>query len=694
MTVVTAENAGFCFGVKRATECVERLIEENKNAKIYTLGKLIHNDTYIKQLEESGVFCTDISNAKKIAETASSNCPAILVLRAHGITKQDEKYLRELETEFESFNVIDMTCPYVKRIHKIAEQNTDGDTLFLLMGSAEHPEIKGILSYAKGSILAVNSLSELEAAIEKAKYSDRIRLIMAAQTTQNTSEWKKCQNFIKKLYTNAKIFDTICNVTENRQKESAELSSQCDAMIVIGGAESSNTKKLYEICKDNCPDTVWIQGAEQICLTSFSDKQLIGITAGASTPAKLIMEVQNLMNTNNELDFEQMLEESLKPIHTGDTVTGTVEAVTDTEVKVDIGAKFTGIISRDQATADTSANLKTLFRVGDEITAFVIRVEDSKGTVTLSKTRIDNDMAWKNILDVFTSGEEKEVKITDAVKGGVLADLDGFKVFIPASQVSLEKIEDLSTVVGQVKKIKIIDVDKQKKRAIASAKVIENAIRKEKQNAIWETLSVGDKFMGKVKNFIPHGAFVDIGGVDGFIPNIELSWRRIKHPSQILQLGQEVAVTIKELDKENRKMTLGYRTEEMDPFFHFKNAYKVGDVVDAKIVSMTPFGAFGEVMDGADGLIHISKISRNRITKPEEVLSIGQVVKAKITEIDVENRKFSLSIRALEDEEYNRQRAEERARERAEREEQRRIEAEEKAKLDAEMAPYIVRTID
>ena len=399
------------------------------------------------------------------------------------------------------------------------------------------------------------------------------------------------------------------------------------------------------------------------------------------------------MNTEN-FDFEAMLEESLRTIHTGETVTGYVDAIEKNAIYVNLGTKVTGVVAREKITDDMSIDLNQLVKVGDQVEAFVVRVNDREGTAQLDMRRVQNDKAWKAMVALKESGEVVDATITAAIKGGVLADVNGYKVFMPASQISTERVEDLSSVVGQVKKVVVIDIDNAKKRAVCSAKVIEKAEKKALTDKVWETLEVDQRFRGTVKNLIQVGAFVDIGGVDGLIPNSELSWRRIKHPSQVVKVGQEVEVYIKELDRENRKITLGYRTEEMDPFFAFKNTYKVGDDVEAKIVSIMPFGAFAEVMDGADGLIHISKISREKVAKPEDVLSIGQVVKARITEIDEENRKFNLSMRVYEDEEYNAKRAEERAAAKAEREAQRQAEIEEKAKEEAEYAPYIVRTID
>ena len=688
--IEVAKNAGFCFGVKRATDCIENLLQ-NKNLRIYTLGKLIHNQVYIDELEHLGVRAITLDEADDIAKNSSKKSPVALVIRAHGITKDFDIHLSELSNKYPHFSVVDMTCPFVKRIHKIAEENTDDNTLFILFGNANHPEVLGIMSYAKGESTATSDLNKILSYLEEK--SDGKEIILASQTTQSMFEWKKCQENINKLYTNSKIFDTICNVTKNRQDETEKIAKNSDFMIVIGGNDSSNTKKLFDICKNNCQNTYWIEKPSDLPPFLLHAKGKIGITAGASTPAKLIMEVQKIMNTENT-DFASMLEESLKTLHTGETVHGIVNAIAENTVYVDLGTKVTGVINRDQITDDTSVNLKSLFKTGDEIDAFVIRVNDKEGVAELSKKRVDSDKAWKKIVALKESGETVEAKIVSAIKGGVLADIEGFKVFMPASQISVNRIEGLNTVVGQVKKVVVIDIDNAKKRAVCSAREIEKAEKKALADKVWETLEEGQHFDGTVKKFIPQGAFVDIGGVDGLLPNSELSFKRIKHPSQVLKLEQEIAVYIKELNRENKKITLGYKTEEMDPFYHFKKTYKVGDDVEAKIVSIMPFGAFAEVTDGCDGLIHISKISREKVEKPENILKIGQIVKARITDIDVDNRKFSLSMRVYEDEAYTAQRAEERAQAKAEREAKKKAEEEERAKEAAEYAPYIVKSID
>lgn len=692
MSVTVANNAGFCFGVSRATECVEDLLASRKDGtRIYTLGPLIHNRLYTEQLESRGVRVITTEEAEKAASNAAKDgVPCVFVIRAHGIPKEEEAALRALSLRYPGVSVLDMTCPFVKKIHRIAEKETGAETLFLLFGSALHPEVRGIMSYAKGEKISFSSAEELKNLL-KLRQNDEKTWILAAQTTQNLQEWKKVQKILENLYTKLKIFDTICSVTENRQQEARELSRRCDTMIVVGGKDSSNTAKLYGLCKENCADTFWVESAKELppALTGESPKQ-VGITAGASTPRSIIMEVYKVMSEN----FEQLLEESLKTIHTGETVTGIVTAITKNEVYLGLDAKVTGIIAYDQITDEPGVDLSTLFKVGDEVRAFVIRVDDGKGVATLSKKRVDADKSWETVVALSESHEVAEGKVISAIKGGVLLDYQGSRIFVPASQSGLDRGADLSVLVGTVQKFRIIDIDPQKKRVAGSIRVVLHEERKAKEEAVRATLEVGQHFMGTVKNLTNYGAFVDIGGVDGMVHNSELSWKRIKHPSQVISVGQQIEVYIKELSEDKSRISLGYKTQEMDDFYQFIKNHQVGDVVEGKIVSMTPFGAFAEVAPGVDGLIHISKISLDKIAKPEDVLAIGQVVNVKITDIDEEKRKLSLSIRALLEEA---RRAEEKAAyeaEKAERIAARKAEEEEEAKLRAEMAPYIVKTID
>ena len=466
-------------------------------------------------------------------------------------------------------------------------------------------------------------------------------------------------------------------------------------MIVIGGRDSSNTQKLAQLCREVCPKVLCIETAAELS-TDFPDSaKCAGITAGASTPDGIIMEVFKAME-----NFSQMLEGSLKTLHTGETVTGTVFTIGQNEIKLDLGAKFTGVLTREQITDDPDVKLDEMFKIGDQVDVFVIRVEDGKGIATVSKKRVDADNSWVVLKDAHDNGTVIEGKIVSLTKGGVLLSYLGNTVFIPASQTGIARGGDLSVLVGTVQRVRIIEFDVAKKKALGSIKVILNEEKKAREDAIWATLEVGAEFVGVVKNLTNYGAFVDIGGVDGMVHNSELSWKRIKHPSQVVSVGQEIKVYIKELDVEKRRISLGYKTQDMDSWYKFTQEYKVGDVVSAKIVSIMPFGAFAEVYEDVDGLIHISRISTERISSPADVLKVGDVVDVKIIEIDNENRKLALSIRALIEAEQRAAAAEARAAERAareaekaEREAEEAAEAERIAQERADMAPYIVGSI-
>ena len=375
-----------------------------------------------------------------------------------------------------------------------------------------------------------------------------------------------------------------------------------------------------------------------------STYQRVGIVAGASTPSDIIEEVYQKMSEEN---FAQMLEESFKTLNTGDTVTGIVTHVTDTELQLDLGAKVTGIIKAEQISDDSSVKLTEAFKVGDEVTGFVIRVSDIEGVAELSKKRVDADKNWVKIVEAEQSGDILEGKITDAVKGGVVALVDSVRVFIPASQTGVPKDGDLSTLVGTVAKMKIIEIKPFGKKAVGSIRVVLREERRAKEAEFWATIEEGKQYTGVVKSMTSYGAFVDLGGVDGMVHASELSWKRIKSPADVLAIGDVVTVFVKSFDAEKKRISLGYKTEDTNPWFIFRNTYNIGDVASVKIVNMMPFGAFAEIVDGVDGLIHISQIALNKIGKPADVLELGQVVDARIIDIDDENQKVSLSIRVL-----------------------------------------------
>ncbi len=695
MTVTLAKTAGFCFGVKRATGAIEELLRDATVKHVYTLGELIHNRLYTEELERLGVNKICMEDAARIALESDDNAPTVVVIRTHGIPKEDELKLRALEAEHPHFHVKDMTCPHVKRIHRLVDEHTNEGTRFVLLGTPGHAEAVGIMSYAAGEKAIFPNADGILSYLESCK-TDEKPLVVLSQTTQSIAEAKKTQKYLAKLYTNSIFFDTICNVTETRQQEAITLAERSDCMIVIGGRDSSNTHKLYDVCVARCPDTRWIESLQDLKELPNGDR--ISITAGASTPDGIIMEVYKTMSME---DFESMLEESLKPIHTGDIVVGTVLAVDDKRVYLDLGTKQTGVIEADKLTADPTAKISELYKKGDEIKAFVVRVNDKDGSIELDKLRVDRDAGWFAFVEDVKTNPIQEGTVTAVVKGGITMDIRGYRVFIPASQSGIAKDGDLSVLVGTTQKVKVIEVDEAKKRTVASIKSYQYVERREAREArdaarreAFEKLEVGQHFTTKIKNLTSYGAFVDLGGVDGMIHKTELSWKNIKNPAQVVSVGDEVDVYIKEIDAENMRISLGYKTPEMDAFSNYIKDHQVGDIVSAKIVSIVPFGAFAEVAEDVDGLIHNSRISLERVDKPEAVLSVGQVVDVQITGIDTEKRQLALSIRAILEAQRRAEEDAERAAARAERAAEAKAEAEERERERAEMAPYIVGSID
>jgi len=653
MEITVAKNAGFCFGVKRATESLERAIDNGSaGERIFTLGTIIHNDTYNAMLKSKGVRVTSIEEAEQLAKSADANSPVTVFIRAHGIPKQDEELLRTLAEKYPYFKYVDCTCPYVKKIHDIAKKQSSEDNIFILLGAKEHPEVVGIMSYFEHEKYVFASADEFEEALQNwlfVKMNNKTP-ILATQTTQKLSEWRKAQKVSKKVCTNALIFDTICSVTDRRQKEAAALAAECDLMIVIGGKESSNTAKLFAVCKENCPHTLRIERADELAvdnLINTSAHTRVGIAAGASTPSGVIQEVYNKMSEMNE-NFEAMLAESFKTLNTGDIVTGTVTYVTDAEIQLDVGAQVTGIIKAEQITDDPSVKLTELYKKGDQIEGRVGRVSDIEGIAELSKKAVDSAKNWQKIVSANEAAEIVTGKVVEITKGGVNVLVGATKVFVPASQTGISRDGDISVLKGQEVSLKIIEIKGNK--AIGSIRVVQRELRKANEAAFWENIAEGQTYTGTVKSMTAYGAFVDLGGVDGMVHKTELSWKPIASPAAVVSIGDEITVFVKSFDAEKKRISLGYKTDDTNPWYLFTNQYAVGDVASVKIVSLMPFGAFAQIVDGVDGLIHISQIAQQKIGKPADVLEVGQVVDAKIIAIDEEKQKVSLSIRALLDE--------------------------------------------
>ena len=652
MEITIAKNAGFCFGVKRATQSLEKAIDErSRGQRIFTLGTLIHNETYNATLHDKGVRVANIDQIDGLAESACEQSPVTVFIRAHGIPRQDEQRLELAAEKNPYFKYIDCTCPYVKKIHNIAKNHSNENNILLILGKEDHPEVVGILSYFEYEKVTFSSVEEF---IQKGENGLFVKLnnkrpVLVAQTTQKLAEWRKAQEILKKVYTNPLIFDTICSVTEQRQKEAAALASQSDAMIVIGGKESSNTAKLYAVCKENCPQTVRVERADELTVNNLIKRPYakVGIAAGASTPSGVIQEVHNKMSEMNE-NFEAMLAESFKTLNTGDIVTGTVTYVTDAELQLDLGAQVTGVIKAEQITDDASVKLTDLYKKGDTIEARVGRVSDIEGIAELSKKYVDSAKNWQKIVEANANGDILTGKVVEVVKGGVSVLVDATKIFVPASQTGVAKDGNLNVLKGTEVELKIIEI--KDKRAIGSIRVVAKERRRAVEDAFWASIEEGKVYTGTVKSMTAYGAFVDLGGVDGMVHKTELSWKPIASPAAVVSVGDEITVFVKSFDAEKKRISLGYKTDDTNPWYLFTGKYAVGDIASVKIVSLMPFGAFAEICDGVDGLIHISQIAQQKIGKPADVLEVGQVVDAKIIAIDEDKQKVSLSIRALLDE--------------------------------------------
>ena len=637
MSVRVAKSAGFCFGVSRAVELVEKAAQEGR--KVATLGPIIHNRHVVDKFQKMGV---------RVIETPEEALPGeTVIIRSHGISRAVYERLEAQEVE-----IIDATCPFVKRIHTIVSRASEEGRLPVIIGTPTHPEVEGIAGWC-GDCRVFQDASELANWVKFEKISRDLAICMVSQTTSTESLWKLCGEFAKKQFTNLKIFDTICKATEYRQSEAAELSGVCQAMVVVGDPKSSNTGRLAMICREHCDKVFLVDSAAELKAEDFSGVTDVGITAGASTPAWIIKEVNKTMSeiTNAEAvqeeNFAELLEQSIKTLNTGDKVVGTVTGIGNTEVQVDLGTKHAGYIPYDEVSNDPSVKPEDVLKVGDEIEVFVVRVNDQEGTVQLSKKKLDGLKVWDDMAAWVEDKTTVEGVITEENKGGLVANVKGIRVFIPASQSGIAKGGDMAGMVGKTVQMKITEVNRARRRVIGSIRAVTSEARKAAQEKIWSEIEVGKKYHGVVKSLTSYGAFVDIGGVDGMVHVSELSWNRIKTPADVVKVGDEIDVYVISFDPEKHKISLGYKTAEMNPWNQFMTNYAVGDVVDAKIVKLMTFGAFAEILPGVDGLIHISQIADRRIGKPEDVLSEGQDVKVKITDVDAENKRISLSIRAL-----------------------------------------------
>ncbi|MBO4331480.1 MAG: bifunctional 4-hydroxy-3-methylbut-2-enyl diphosphate reductase/30S ribosomal protein S1 [Oscillospiraceae bacterium] len=680
MKVIVAANAGFCYGVKRAVETAEN----EAPGGCMTLGELIHNRRETRRLEALGV-----KKADSVGEIPDG---ATVIIRSHG---EPDSVYEQLAAK--GCRIADATCPNVERIHRIVRRASAEGRRVIIIGDADHPEVRGIRGCC-GDCLVFRDIDEIRAWVKNHSSDYEIPVTIVFQTTEIRDRMKKCADFLKKEYTNHELFDTICEATSSRQKEAEKLAAACDAMIVVGDRSSANSLRLAEICGDACRKVVFAETASEIDLSELDDVITLGVTAGASTPAWIIKEVCSRMSEEinaevkieetaavetavetaaeeapaeiaeeapaeiaeetpaaasaaapaAEETFDEMLEKSIKTLTTGEKVTGIVESINATEITVDLGTKHSGYIPISELSDDPDLKPEDIVKVGDQIETYVMRVSDVEGTVMLSKKRLDTVKNWDFIEQSRESREVLEGTVTEENKGGIVVSVKGIRVFVPASQTGLPKDAPMSELLRQKVRLRITEVNKPRRRVVGSIRAVQYETRRAAAEKTWEEIEEGKKYNGVVKSLTSYGAFVDIGGVDGMVHVSELSWKRIKNPAEVLKVGDEIEVYVISFDREKKKISLGYRKPEDNPWVKFISAYEIGSVAEVKIVKLMPFGAFAEIVPGVDGLIHVSQITNERrIGKPDEVLSEGQIVQAKITNIDNENKKVSLSIRAL-----------------------------------------------
>lgn len=631
-----ADTAGFCFGVQRAVD----MAYSAENACTY--GELIHNADVIADLKARGVEAID---------SLDGAAGRTVIIRSHGVGLSVYEELEKRDIPY-----IDATCPFVKRIQNTASREENAGAQVIIVGDKDHPEVKGIAGHCKAPVIVPDTEGLADFLTEFCQDNDRPCAVMP-QTTYSVKVWEECTAAAEK-FPQVKVFDTICRATCDRQAEAERLARECELMIVLGGHNSSNTKKLAAVCGRYC-ECIHAENLAELMMIMphgrFHKDTLIGITAGASTPAHIIKEVANHMSeqilNEENFNFEEALDASFKRIYTGNRVKGTVMTIGPTEIAVDLGAKQSGFVSLDELTDDPSLKPSDIVSVGDEIDLIVVKINDAEGTVACSKKRVDAMKGFDDIVKAKETGDILEGTVTGLVKGGAILVYQGVRVFIPKSQATARRDDKIEDLVKTTQKFKVIEVNEQRNRAVGSIRQVLSAERDAVREKFWDSVNVGDVFKGEVKSLTSYGAFVDLGGIDGMVHISELSWDRIKHPSEVVSVGDELEVYIKDLDREKNRISLGFKKDDENPWVKFEKEYQIGDVVTGKVVSVTPFGAFVRIMPGIDGLVHISQLADRKVNDVKEVVNLGDEVTAKITGADIDAKRISLSIRALSEDE-------------------------------------------
>ncbi|MDD7764654.1 MAG: bifunctional 4-hydroxy-3-methylbut-2-enyl diphosphate reductase/30S ribosomal protein S1 [Peptoniphilaceae bacterium] len=626
MKIYIANNAGFCFGVKRAVKLAEKTLDSNEK-NIYSYGELIHNPQVVERFNSKGL---------KVIDEFENEKEGTIVLRSHGIHPTIKEKMKSL-----GHKCVDCTCPVLSNIYRKIEKRVEKGYEIVIVGDKNHPEIQAMVGYCGEKYCIINTKEEAE------MIKNKKNLYIISQTTNLVEKFFQFSDIIKSENENVIIENTICDATSKRQNSCEELSKKVDCMIVIGGYNSSNTNKLFDVAKKYCKNVYRIETFLDLPLKDMVKYKKIGLTAGASTPDWLIEEVVEGMELLSKDEFMEQIEGSIKKIYPREVVKGTIIYVTDTEVMVNIGYRSDGIIKLDELSTDPTKRPKDLFHEGQEIDVYVIKLDDGEGNVVLSAKRVESLKDWQNLVEKFNNKELVEAEIIKEVKGGLLATVSGINAFIPASHITTNFVKDFSPYIGQKLECEIINLDERKKKIVLSRKVIEERAIQEKLDLAWSKLAVGDVLKGKVRKLTDFGAFVNLGEVDGLVHVSDISWNRIKYPSDILSVGDEIEVTILKLNRERNRISLGLKQLLKKPFELFLENNKIGDVVTGKVINLTDFGAFVKLKENVEGLVHVSQISHEHIEKASDVLSIDQEVEVKIINIDEENQKISLSIKEL-----------------------------------------------
>jgi 4-hydroxy-3-methylbut-2-enyl diphosphate reductase len=632
--ILLAGSAGFCYGVRRAVELAEE--KAAQGVPCVMLGSIIHNRDVVDRLAAQGLH-----SVERPGEVPDGGA---VIIRSHGESRAVHQALTG-----RGVRIFDATCPNVTHIHHIVSEAEERGRQPVIVGSPDHPEVLAIAGWCRNPVV-VSGAEELEKWLNDKENREDLPLTFVSQTTSIKKIWDDCVKKAKKLCTNAEFFDTICGATSKRQEEARQLAAKCGLMVVVGDRQSSNTRRLGEICREYCPNVLLIERAEDLDLSQLPQVDMVGITAGASTPAWIIKEVYDKMSEEImeiEKSFAEMLEESIKTLNNGDKVTGTVVAITPTEVQVELGIKYPGYIALTELSDDPTVKVEDVVKVGDEIESIVMQVSDRDCLVKLSKRRLDINKGWEEIEAARENETVMEGFVTEDNKGGVVVSVKGVRVFVPASQTGLPRETPMSELLKQKVRLVITEVNRARRRVVGSISRVTRAERAAAAEKVWAEIEDGKRYTGTVKSLTSYGAFVDIGGVDGMVHISELSWSRIKHPSEVVKVGDAVDVYVISADQEKKKISLGMKDHSQDPWTVFTTTYQVGDTANVRIVKLMTFGAFAEVVPGVDGLIHISQLADHRVEKPGDVVAEGDKVDVKITDVDMENKKISLSIRAL-----------------------------------------------